>query len=556
MLFAEQRFWDEYVDMKKLEKTVKTNLLRNDRGNVSVIFALSVTTVIIAIGAAIDYSSLEQRDNILQNAADSAVLAAALSGETRLPELKKISESVFDQNFEYNQNESLKDFNLELSNDGILTLDVEIKKPTVFMKFAGIPEVFAQATSASNLQSETPLDIALVLDRTGSMAGSNLNGLISAAGQFITDIEASNRDIRIAVVPFSDYVNVGTHHSDMSWLDLPSSGGTGSDVECSMQSQSTTTCPSVSWSTSGSGSSSTSTTTTTSPSTSTGTSSSSSTRTTSSSSSCGTVSTRVATESRTSGGTTTTTTTTTTTYSGSCSGSTATGSGGTTSWSDVFSGSSGALCTISPDPQDNSGSLVEECRPRNTAESWFGCVGSRPAPYNAQAGYDGQKFPVVYNRTCGQAITELTDSYSAVRQKISDLTASGTTYIPAGLQWGWRVLDKDVPFETNETQSRQKLLILMTDGQNNRSQSGTLHTGTDYAAANNFTLSLCDNIKASDIKIATVLYSNRGSAVTADQVLTNCASSSDLSFTAGNQNSLRKAFESATDKMNETRLIR
>lgn len=364
------------------------------------------------------------------------------------------------------------------------------------------------------------------------MAGSNLNGLISAAGQFITDIEASNRDIRIAVVPFSDYVNVGTHHSDMSWLDLPSSGGTGSDVECSMQSQSTTT---------------------TSPSTTTGTSSSSSTRTTSSSSSCGTVSTRVATESRTSGGTTTTTTTS---YSGSCSGSTATGSGGTTSWSDVFSWSSGALCTISPDPQDNSGSLVEECMPRNTAENWFGCVGSRPAPYNAQAGYDGQKFPVVYNRTCGQAITELTDSYSAVRQKISDLTASGTTYIPAGLQWGWRVLDKDVPFETNETQSRQKLLILMTDGQNNRSQSGTLHTGTDYAAANNFTLSLCDNIKASDIKIATVLYSNRGSAVTADQVLTNCASSSDLSFTAGNQNSLRKAFESATDKMNKTRLIR
>lgn len=97
--------------MKKLEKTVKTNLLRNDRGNVSMIFALSVTTVIIAIGAAMDYSSLEQRDNLLQNAADSAVLAAALSGETRLPKLKKISESVFDQNFEYNQNESLKDFN-------------------------------------------------------------------------------------------------------------------------------------------------------------------------------------------------------------------------------------------------------------------------------------------------------------------------------------------------------------------------------------------------------------------------------------------------------------
>lgn len=541
-----------------LNKSIKfkTQLLQNTDGNVSIIFALSIATVAIAIGAAIDYSSIEQRHNDLQNATDSAILAAALSGETKLNKLKEVTESVFNENFEYKQNETLSIYDLQLSDTNELSLNVEIKKPTAFMKLAGIPEVSASANSATALQNSGPLDIALVLDRTGSMAGPNLSALVSAAGQFITDIEASSRDVRIAVVPFSDYVNVGTHHANLSWLDLPSTGGTGSDVECSMLSPSASTCPSVSWSGSGSGSSSTSVTTTTTASGSSGTSSSTSSRTTSSSSSCGTTTSTIRTETRTSGGMTTTTTTTTTSSSGTCSVATTSNSGGTISWSDVFSGSSGAFCTISPNPQDRSNSLVEECAPRNPSENWFGCVGSRLAPYNTQAGYDGNKFPPIYNRSCGQPITELTSHLSAVRQKISDLTASGSTYIPAGLKWGWRVLDNDVPFETSGTQPRQKLLILMTDGQNNRSQSGTLHTGNDYTAANDLTLRLCDKIKASDIKIATVLYSNNNSSHHTDQVLKNCASNSDLTFSAGNKNSLRYAFESAADRMDEIRLIR
>lgn len=560
--------------MFKQTNKFKPQYLKDDGGNVTLMFALSLTTLIIAVGAAIDYASIEQRHTALQQATDSAILAAALSGETELPKLKKVTESVFDQNFRYDTNESLKAFDLKFSEDDELTLDIKIKRPTTFMKIVGVPEVYAGANSATFLKSSTPLDIALVLDRTGSMAGPNLNNLIAAAGQFVTDVEASGRDVRIAVVPFSNYVNVGTHHANMSWLDLPNMGVSGSEVECKMQSLSATSCPSVTWSGSGSGSgsgsnsgsgsssssSSTSTTTTTTASSSSGTSSSTSRRTTSRSTSCGRVTTIVETQSRTSGGMTTTTTTTTTSTSGSGAGTCAvtmtTGSGGTVNWSDIFSGSSGALCTISPNSPDNSSSQIEECTPKKPSENWFGCVGSRLAPYNTQAGYDGEKFPPVFNRSCGQPITELTNSYSAVRMKISDLTASGTTYIPAGLQWGWRVLDKNLPFESNDTETRQKLLILMTDGQNNRSQIGTFHNGKDNSAANSLTLNLCDNIKASGIEVATVLYSNGYTGAHTDQVLRNCASTADLTFSAGNANSLRQAFESAAEQMDEIRLIR
>jgi len=50
------------------------------------------------------------------------------------------------------------------------------------------------------------------------------------------------------------------------------------------------------------------------------------------------------------------------------------------------------------------------------------------------AGYDGKKIPPIFDRTCGQPIMELTDKLDEASDHISAMTASGMTYIPAGLQ--------------------------------------------------------------------------------------------------------------------------
>jgi len=73
---------------------------------------------------------------------------------------------------------------------------------------------------------------------------------------------------------------------------------------------------------------------------------------------------------------------------------------------------------LSSDPQEDSGSSVEECTPLNTADNWFGCVGSRAAPDNAMAGYDSKKFPPIFDRTCGQPIMELTGPSMGVARLI------------------------------------------------------------------------------------------------------------------------------------------
>jgi len=172
------------------------------------------------------------------------------------------------------------------------------------------------------------------------------------------------------------------------------------------------------------------------------------------------------------------------------------------------------------------------------------------------AEYDGEKIPPIFDRTCGQPIMELTDQLDDVRLHISTITASGLTYIPSGLQWGWRTLSSQAPLEPKNTKDRKKLLILMTDGQNTRSQEGATHTGNDYAAADRFTLELCDAIKGSEIELATVAYSNGGGNSADSGLLSSCASSGELHFSANDPKALLDAFSAAADQSGDMRLIR
>jgi len=497
-----------------LSKLKNKHYFQDESGNVAIMFAVTLTSLLLCTGAALDLTDLNNRKFTLQSATDAAVLAAAASGETNLKDLEVVAKTIFEENFILKKGESVKDFKLSLLDENELNLTTRIEKPTILMGIAGIDVIAAEVEAATFLTSTMPLDIALVLDRTGSMAGPNIKGLINASRGFINELTASGRDVRIAVVPFSDYVNIGVNGLSLSLLDIPGSTLVGADVICTMEKTATNTCS-----------------TTSSP-------------------------------------------TTSTTpdpwgiygagyegYSGySYSGYSAYSgfSASTLTWYDVSSSSTGAFCTISSDPQESSGSQVEECTPTSVDENWFGCVGSRVAPFNKVVGAAGEKFPLMYNRTCGEPLVQLTDDLVKARMSIDRLTASGSTYIPAGLQWGWRALDPTGPFKsnTNSKGPRQKLLILMTDGENTRSQDAALHTGTDIAAANALSAELCEEIKASNVQIATVSYSNGSSGGGNMAILRRCASSASLFYEARNAQALQKAFKGATEQSSSTRLIR
>lgn len=70
-------------------------------------------------------------------------------------------------------------------------------------------------------ESGSGIDIAFVLDTSASMGGAKLASMQNATIEFMQGLsELSGGDVRFAVVPFSQYVNVGLGYRDEPWLSI------------------------------------------------------------------------------------------------------------------------------------------------------------------------------------------------------------------------------------------------------------------------------------------------------------------------------------------------
>jgi len=507
--------------------------------NFAIPMAVGIGVILLGIGAAFDITDAVNIRSKLASSTDNAVLTAAVSDKKTPKELQALARTSFDANYDYKPGHTLKSFKLTKPSDNRIRVETILTYQPVFAKLFGLDTRDIRVSADSTLPEVSRLDVALVLDRTGSMAGRNMTNLKTAAKGFLNDLEDSDADVRVSVIPFAHYVNIGLSYADEDWLDLPGNNSNGSDAECSMEDSSTSTCfnpnsPPQNCQTG-----------TTSQTTDDGTTRRTTTTTTTDNGdgTC-TVSTRV--EEVSQGASSVSTSTVTT------SGASARVS---TNWANVSQTTTGNYCTYSSDPSESSGSLIEECSVRNIVGDWYGCVGSRTGNNNIEVSYNRKKIPPAMELTCGQAIKSLSSDMKAAEDVVTSLTASGATYIPAGLMWGWRSLTPSAPLEIEADGERSKLIILMTDGQNTVSQSGLFHTGTDYKKANKLTESLCNKIKESGTKIATLSYSSGSRDSTTTKLLEQCASTGELYFEPRNAQTLKEAFEDAINSTTNIRLV-
>ena len=167
----------------------------------------------VALGVFDVYQSNEQRGK-LQDALDAATLYAARSSAVTTADLNAVGQKALTANLQLIHGATLtsSSFTLVPSNgDTKVVAQAQVTLPAYApMEYTHTPvSVNSEVTRPGN-----NLEVALVLDNTGSMAGSPMTSLQSAANQLI-DLVVSDTQTpyysKLAIVPYSNSVNAGTY---------------------------------------------------------------------------------------------------------------------------------------------------------------------------------------------------------------------------------------------------------------------------------------------------------------------------------------------------------
>lgn len=179
---------------------------KDQTGSIS-IFAMTLFLLMVMMGGlAVDMMKHEQIRVRLQNTLDRCTLMAA-SLDQRL-DAEAVVRDCVDKDGLASQLASVTAVTGFNSRD-VQTVGVAPTRPR-FMPMMGIDKLDANAASAAS-QKINNIEIALVLDVSGSMAGARLSNLKTAAKEFVATILSANIDNRVSItiVPYNAQVNLG-----------------------------------------------------------------------------------------------------------------------------------------------------------------------------------------------------------------------------------------------------------------------------------------------------------------------------------------------------------
>ncbi len=200
-----------------------TAFLGNASGNFATTFAVCAIPLFGMAGAAIDYSSAMQTKSKIQAAADAAAIAAiAEHRRGGNGDLEELANQLFDANYSGAERPTLQ---IALADDNSrIEVRATTGVPTTFLNLVGHSAIPLDVTSVAGVDTSS-LQIAMVLDVTGSMnSNRKLSLLKSAAQQFVDNIlplgNGRSDLVEFSVVPFNTTVRLDRSFANAPWLDL------------------------------------------------------------------------------------------------------------------------------------------------------------------------------------------------------------------------------------------------------------------------------------------------------------------------------------------------
>ncbi|MDF2115378.1 pilus assembly protein [Roseiarcaceae bacterium H3SJ34-1] len=217
----------------------------------------------------------------------------------------------------------------------------------------------------------------------------------------------------------------------------------------------------------------------------------------------------------------------------------------------------GGTCTTSPSGETVSDETTKE---------------SRACKYKGGTRTSSSNGPNIY--CYSDSLIRMQSAKASLKTKVSGLVANGDTNIHEGFMWGWRTLSPNAPFSDGRSYTattNTKTIVLMTDGTNtwsslnnaiNKSTYGAygyyatansrlpttnqnITNSTDARAAmDQLTREACSNARAQGIIIYTVGFSGKYDPIDTQgkQLLTDCAGDSTRAFFTNSSTGLVSAF--------------
>ena len=220
--------------LKRLRSgTPLRDFARDRSGNFAMMTAVMLVPIMGAVGMAVDYSNMSTIRSQAQNALDASSLQAAkMFGEGfDDAQIALAAEQLFVVNMNGREDGLKFTYHGMQERGDVLAVKVSAAgtyKPVFMGAFYNMMEterVLGIGASAETAIAATTVEMAFVLDNSGSMAGSKISTLKTAATALVTDlrrrvIRGSDPDaVRFAVVPFAASVNVGSDNANAAWMD-------------------------------------------------------------------------------------------------------------------------------------------------------------------------------------------------------------------------------------------------------------------------------------------------------------------------------------------------
>ena len=242
--------------------------------------------------------------------------------------------------------------------------------------------------------------------------------------------------------------------------------------------------------------------------------------------------------------------------------------------------------------EDNN--YLDDGRPGSTSSSPFRTVAERTTEWFARVKSldkyvrtNGLNTVLGPNKGCDiEPVIRLTNDYDALRRAVGRMVASGNTNVPLGAMWGWHTLSDTGPFGDGRRYNEerlQKIIIIMTDGENvlgdTNSPNDSPYNGLGYiwqdrlgitsgnAAtrrsrmdnrmdnANASAEDLCGNMKApsKNIEIYTIAVQVDS---TAQAVLRRCATDDEHYYPVSSSGGIADAFDRIAGRIENLRISR